>query len=1065
MDHGANASQKAAPRLQKLTHPVQDGRFVVKRHHDYLSRDDSPAVTWVAGPVASGKTALLATWSKRQDAPVLWYRFDEEDAQVRAFFRFLGLAAEQHVAGACKRLPAFDPAADEPLVTFATRYFRRLFELLPRPMVLVFDGYRSGAATEQLNTVLRACFEALPPGFRVLVGSRSNLPATLFALRTGGRVGVMDQQMLALTEAEYDAYLAWRGVSGFLGPAVKQQLIDLTEGWWGGIALAVDAFIVRHGQISDDEAVTLWDEAVYGLLDGEIFAVQEPAIQDFLIRTAFVSRINVDVAEELTRNVCSDRVLAALCEQHAFLYKDGARGGRYRYAPMFRRFLRSKAAERMDEAELRHLCERTRVSLLGCGDIEGVAELLMAAGDMPGLVRLIVKQAHGLIMSGRRNVLLAWMDTMPEQIVAGHPWLLFWRAKAEHGDDVTAARRTMSEARERFTALGDLGGAHLVSHLLAEPRWQDDEARDTLHAPPLDAYRDGAELQAVYGVLSSELFSHPNDEEWRRWIQRAEHLLLSEAPVDLRLLLANMLLAYYVRWRGDLDRIGWIMDQVRPLVRSGRLSPMMQLLWQFMRATHAWLTNHPEDAERYARDGLDLAGQERIHGMDPFLLASRLYACLFRGDLACAAELLPELHDSFSSSRGVECGMYHQLAAWVDLIKGDLRTAREHAQTALTHAQTCGDVVGEMYFRLSLAQVMLESKDEALALRHAVGALRMAKGFDNGFVQLNYLLFKAQYYLLHRNDQRRGLWTLGRALRLARARGYVTHPGYGWHRARLQQLLVIAVGHDVEADYAAHLLSERHLESGDAAIPVAQAHGQVSVRVFQGFEVVRGGQVCKISGKPLSLLKLLVFSRGRQLSKDEVIDKLWPDTDPDAAQRSLDMALYRLRKQLDIGKAVHLNGGKLKVQSGLLWVDLWAVEDQVEKIEHALTFGESDQALRKQINQLFPLVAGADGDDAADTDEGMAHATHVRWRCALLLEKVGTHWESQGQWKEAIDAYHYGLMLEPANEGFYQRLMLCYQRLGRRSEAVMTYRRCVAALARLMDLSPSPETEAIYRRI
>jgi len=50
-------------------------------------------------------------------------------------------------------------------------------------------------------------------------------------------------------------------------------------------------------------------------------------------------------------------------------------------------------------------------------------------------------------------------------------------------------------------------------------------------------------------------------------------------------------------------------------------------------------------------------------------------------------------------------------------------------------------------------------------------------------------------------------------------------------------------------------------------------------------------------------------------------------------------------------------------------------------------------------------------------------------------------------------------------EEFYRRLMLAYQRLDRRSDAVLAYQRCRKHLSSVLGIGPSGETEALLRSI
>ncbi len=70
-----------------------------------------------------------------------------------------------------------------------------------------------------------------------------------------------------------------------------------------------------------------------------------------------------------------------------------------------------------------------------------------------------------------------------------------------------------------------------------------------------------------------------------------------------------------------------------------------------------------------------------------------------------------------------------------------------------------------------------------------------------------------------------------------------------------------------------------------------------------------------------------------------------------------------------------------------------------------------------------------------------------------------------GDFEKAADCYQSALRVDELTEEFYQRLMNCYHKLGRKAEAIKTYHRCCSALKANMSVEPSPETTAIYHNI
>jgi DNA-binding SARP family transcriptional activator len=50
-------------------------------------------------------------------------------------------------------------------------------------------------------------------------------------------------------------------------------------------------------------------------------------------------------------------------------------------------------------------------------------------------------------------------------------------------------------------------------------------------------------------------------------------------------------------------------------------------------------------------------------------------------------------------------------------------------------------------------------------------------------------------------------------------------------------------------------------------------------------------------------------------------------------------------------------------------------------------------------------------------------------------------------------------------EELYRRLIMCYQRLDRKAEALSVYNRCKKTLSSALGIEPSPETQALYQKI
>lgn len=107
------------------------------------------------------------------------------------------------------------------------------------------------------------------------------------------------------------------------------------------------------------------------------------------------------------------------------------------------------------------------------------------------------------------------------------------------------------------------------------------------------------------------------------------------------------------------------------------------------------------------------------------------------------------------------------------------------------------------------------------------------------------------------------------------------------------------------------------LDRAPSAAPVVTAAGRLaeartfSVEMLGLFRVMRGGREIDLaagrSQKAVSLLKYLLANRGRSATREQILEAIWAEADPVAADRSFEVTLSALRKLA--GGAIRRCGG------------------------------------------------------------------------------------------------------------------------------------------------------------
>ena len=149
-----------------------------------------------------------------------------------------------------------------------------------------------------------------------------------------------------------------------------------------------------------------------------------------------------------------------------------------------------------------------------------------------------------------------------------------------------------------------------------------------------------------------------------------------------------------------------------------------------------------------------------------------------------------------------------------------------------------------------------------------------------------------------------------------------------------------------------------------------------------------------------------------------------------------------------------------------MWVDAWALERTLAPLVAAVNATEPEIALLEDAApEVLRLYRGH--FLAGDTEEAwqVPLRNRLAGRFQRFVLRLGESWEMRQQWERALELYQRATELDPLQETFYRRQMICLQATGRRAEAVEVFRRCRQALSVTLGIAPAAETQAIYRAL
>ena len=410
-----------------------------------LDRAAEAKVTLISASAGSGKTSLLRAWADGPGQPyrlaVVQLRRDQQDSQQ---FWLAVLSAIQQASGTPREgeqlaaTPGFNSEA------IADRIRSELAEHRDRTFLIIDDLHEltSPEALTQLTRLL----EKLPQHVHAILATRHDLPLRLHKLRLAGQLAEIRAAGLRFTPRETREFLEASGIA--LSEAGAAKLHQRTEGWAAGLRLAA----MSLASSSDPERFVAEfsgsSRTVAEYLLAEMLECQPPGIQQLLLRTSLLDRVNGELADLLTGHPGSEHILLDLEDANAFVVSlDPARTW-FRYHHLFADLLRLELRRRLPE-ELPALHRLAAQWLIGHGEVVDAIRHTQAAGDWSDAARLLADHSFRLTLDGQAQTIESLLRTFPPGAVTEGPDIPLARATSELARgrlDEAAAYLTVAEA-------------------------------------------------------------------------------------------------------------------------------------------------------------------------------------------------------------------------------------------------------------------------------------------------------------------------------------------------------------------------------------------------------------------------------------------------------------------------------------------------------------------------------------------------------------------------------------------------------------------------------------------
>jgi len=1064
--------------------PLRDETLARDRLLDWLHVKIHRRAVLVLAEAGYGKTTLLADFTRRTRVRVSWYRLDRGDRDWLGFIAHLVAAFRIHqpdfapiTQSMIREASAANPSRDALLDTF----IRELGGLPAEPASLVLDDFHLVDDSQESRSVVRELLARAPERLTFVLISRTTPSLPFARLRALGEVAELRTSDLRFAPDETER-LFRETYALNLEPAVVAELSRRTEGWVASLQL-VRAAIRDRNQSEIRAFVRSLSGAegdLYDYLAEEVVGELSGDLQQFLMRTSLLEVIEPTLGS-VAGGVLPDETRRAIAEGELLgLFSRTGPNARdhVRAHPLVRDFLQARLHRSVGAEAVIDIHRAVAVAAEAI-DWRIAGHHYLAAGDLDDARRVLASAIDTILATGAYAAAEELVTALP---VTDHPdpnVLVVLSRLAQQRGDSSLGRDLAEAAYAEWSAspavavtllsarllAGDVDGAAAVAADLAD-RGQSADAvamgrairmiLETSVAGDLDAtgivlestievFRRNGDLHYLGVGLSNLGYVRKAQGHVHAALEAANDAIaaLEATSAGNELVSARLLRAWSLAHLGDLPGSRAAVKEAAAAARGDQLVEVAYEAGEIEAFYGA-----PDEALRLLADVVEQVGGATDAGEQA---------------------LIPQIHAQIALGRLDEARLGAQ-----ELRSGTLRSAcafearRRLAVALLSTLQAKPDAValGESARTWAVQQGahLWARAARVIVAAHSEDALRGASR-EEGARDPATLSIAADVLAAHLD------WVDGPTLQIVfdEARGRPERWREPLRRAvsglagRAQASAATLLG-EVGAVEDVALLRRHARSSRGGSLPQSVGRNLARrlapraliedlgrVRIVIGDRAVEGSSIRR---RVLALLCLLLTKNRFSAAREEVLESIWPDLEPDTALNSLNQTVYFLRRVFEPEFTEDTTPGYVGQDGETVWLDLELVLSRSRNCREMIRSMPSAPDpgavldLAREYHGRFALDFLYEDWTASYRDS--LHASYLRIVEAALREDMDS-----GHYGRGIQLAQLAMDAEPEADELQLALTRLYRLSGSLAAAAEQYEH-YARSQRDLGLEPEP---------
>ncbi|MEH7112187.1 BTAD domain-containing putative transcriptional regulator [Neobacillus niacini] len=1023
-----------------------------------------------------GKSTALALFMRDEKIPGCWYSISSMDDDILPFLSYIIHSIRGFVPDFGQEIAKYIETMDQYIREEDISYLCSLFinEVLEvnADITLILDDYHQIEHSYTINSWIEKLLEHIPANLHLVISSRSR-PGwkRLTKMKVNGQLLEITREDLVLTIDEMELLLL-----DLYGLEVEahhlQTIYHLTEGWI--IALCM---IAQQIPLTGD-ITALVEHSSYSLQDlfdylvMEVFSKQPPMIQQFLEQTSILEVIEEELCDEVIGIYGASSMLEQLKERNLFIQKIGLK--HYRYHALFKEFLENAFLRNNPNnySALHEKCARFYEKRLMW---EEALYHYKKINHFKAIASILQDNGIKMLEGGKLKSLSDHLMLIPvlELETYYHLWFLkaeVHRYRSQYQEAEECYDKNFIEAKKRNDFLGmskALEGKAKIYLDTIQPHHAEKLLYEAIEAREKSSSSE-QEKAKLYYLLAENLLNSGKSSNAEKWLQKAKEA--SPELVD-----GNIEARLFLRTGRFNEAKKFLVNQIEELSSKNNFA-----LPKSHRETDLLLSL----IEAFIGEGLkakDLAQagiQQGISLKAPFVEAcgwirmGHAVQILNKYDSELAEQCYHTALD-IMNKLNVDRGKAEPLMGLCILYgtRGEYERAIEAGKKALQETEKVHDIWLSALISLCMGITCIYNEKLSKGSFYLEKTEAMFIQCDDSFGQmLSSFWLSYLHFIEKRNESFKE--NIGKFFDLVQAHGYefFFHKVSVFSPRDLQMvvpLLIDCVKNNIQSSYSIKILQ-------DMGIAALESHPGYSIRVqtlgqfkvWLGEKEVGDKDWQREKGKELFQL-FITFNE--LITKDEILQILWPNQDKKSADRDFKVALNSLHHVLEPLRKARAAPFFI-IREGMFYgLNPHAVVDlDLTQFQTWIQAGLSESSQELTITLLekgLRLYQGEYLPERRYDDWCISKRESMLVYFLRGAEKMAQLMVRQENYDQAIYWCEKILQRDRTWEEAYRLLMYCYYRKNNRPQAMKWFNKCKVVLEEELGVSPLGPTKQMYTMI